>query len=756
MSTAPRIHRLLGLPIRSEHDVVFCRQRARQFAERFGFDLQAQTRIATAVSEIARNAFQYGGGGKADFSFHASPLPPGNASGGLQSFVIEIKDTGPGIKDLPSILHGRYQSTTGQGVGITGARRLLDVVDIATSPAGTAVTLKKTLPPGFKQFSAVQLQAIVDGLATQKPASALEEVQSQNHELLRLMDEVTARQNEVDRANRELSDTNSGVLALYDELETLHRVAMTLATQVELKSLINTLIDATTELTTADWGAFFLRDVEDGLWSLYAAAGPSRSVLNRLGNVYPAAYMSDFNEQDLLTIVDSRELTAEEQSKFVQALLTHTHFQSCLAVPVIDGEGRTVGAFVLGSARAGGFTERSERIVSSIAVQAVVAIEKARLFESVKAASEAKDRFLAMLSHELRTPLNPVMAIVSNWNDDPELPESLREDMAVVLRNVKMEIRLIDDLLDFHRLIKGKVELNIESVDVHAVIQSVLLICDADLRQKKQHLELDLYSGHPRISGEGARIQQVLWNILKNAIKFTPHQGRIRVRTREENGSLLKISVTDNGRGIATEMLPHIFTAFEQGEKNTSSEFGGLGLGLAIARTFVEKHGGTVTAHSDGLNQGATISLTLPLSPSADEKVRPAATPARSQEAAATPARILLVDDHADTLRSLARLLARRGHEVVTADSCSAALAQFEESSFNIIISDLGLPDRSGIDLIMEIRKTSSIPAIAMSGYGMSTDLTRSKAAGFNLHLIKPVELAVVLKAIQELCSPAR
>ncbi|MDB6140571.1 MAG: hypothetical protein JWO94_3643 [Verrucomicrobiaceae bacterium] len=749
MSTAFKVHRLLGVPVRSEHDVVFCRQRARQFAESFGFDLQSQTRVATAVSEIARNAFQYGGGGKADFSFQSSPTPSGN----VQSFVIEIRDEGPGIDHLTTILHGHYRSTTGQGAGILGARRLMDVLDITTSPAGTTVTLKKTLPPSTKQFSPEHLQAVVDRLSTQKPASALEEIQSQNHELLRLMDEVSSRQNEVDRANRELSDTNSGVLALYDELETLHRVALTLATKVELQSLINTLIEATTDLTTAEWGAFFLRDVEDDTWSLYATAGPSCSLLAGLASIHSADYMDDFNQQGLVKIVDSRELMPEERTHFVMALLVATQFQSCLAVPVIDGEEKTVGAFVLGSARAGGFTERSERIVSSIAIQAVVAIEKAKLFESVKAASEAKDRFLAMLSHELRTPLNPVMAIISSLHDDPALPSYLREDLAVVLRNVRMEIRLIDDLLDFHRLIKGKVELNMESVDVHAVVQSVLLICEADLKQKEHHVDLDLFPGRPLISGEAARIQQVLWNVLKNAIKFTPPMGRIIIRTRKGSGTLLELSVTDNGRGIAPDMLPHIFTAFEQGETTTSSEFGGLGLGLAIARTFVEKHGGSIAAHSDGLGKGATVTLTLPLSTETDDIKHPDSSSAASVSAAMSPRRILLVDDHVDTLRSLDRLLTRRGHHVETADSYASALVLFTSAVFDVVISDLGLPDRTGIDLITAIRKNSAIPAIAMSGYGMEADLFRSREAGFELHLIKPVSLDSILGAIQSLCG---
>ena len=514
--------RLLTLEIRLEHDVVLCRQRARQLAGAFGFDTQEQTRIATAVSEIARNTFEYARGGRIEFAVEtASRQTPPRKGTPEQTLIITVRDQGPG---LPS--GGQRRDQSGPGVGLAGARRLLDGMEISTKAGVTTVTARKSFPATVPVLSAPQLQAAVGRIAAEPPSDALAELQLQNQELMRTMEEVHRRQEDLARVNQELADTNSGVLALYDELETLHRVGGLLAAQLDLKTLLQAIIDATTDLTEAPFGAFFYRTEADGAWRLQAMAGPACEVLSKL----PARQGTDFFGSALMA-ERSAEAPAEESeaasgstSKFAEALEGLFDLKSCLTIPVTS-DSEMLGAMVFGSNRAAAFTERSERIVSSIAAQAAIGIEKARLFDKVQGSNAAKDRFLAMLSHELRTPLNPVLAVVSNLVNDPRLPADTQEDLDVVLRNVRLEARLIDDLLDFSRISNGKLQLQRERLDLHALVRNVVDICAEEVAAGQHTLTLNLDAPRSEVFGDSARLQQVLWNVLKNAVKFTPAAG---------------------------------------------------------------------------------------------------------------------------------------------------------------------------------------------------------------------------------------
>ncbi|WP_050028131.1 ATP-binding protein [Verrucomicrobium sp. BvORR034] len=756
MSSAPETLQLLAVELRTEHDLVLCRQRARQLGEALGFDRQAQTAIATAVSEIARNAYDYAGGGRIEFKVQTAAHVSRNPHRALQSLVVVVKDKGKGIPNLQKVLTGEVVSTTGLGLGIPGSQRLMNEVEFDTSVRGTTVTMRKHLPPLAARHTGIQLQAIVDNIGSQRSSSTLEEIQWQNQELMRIMANMEDQQKAITRANKELEETNTGVLALYDELETLHRVGLLLATKVELKDLIQAVVDATTELTMADFGLFILKEQDAPAWTLIAKAGKRSSVLHQLPSKYDDDHFTtQFGEGELLKVEDLHSMPSEfvKGNPLILALTGMLPVKAFLAVPVIDGQGQFLGTLVFGSERASIFTERSERIVSSIAVQAVVAIEKARLFDSVKAASEAKDRFLAMLSHELRTPLNPVLAIVSSLYDDSTLPAAYREDIATVLRNVQLEARIIDDLLDFQRLINGKLDLRAEPVNLHDMIHNVLEICQLDIVQNKHHLSLHLNATQVTVSGDSARLQQALWNIFKNAIKFTPPGGTISVSTSNRDQNRLAIVISDSGRGIAAEALPGIFDAFEQGDRNVNAEFGGLGLGLAITRTFVEKHGGSVQASSGGLDQGATITVELPWIALEAGDSAGEATGRSAEKIPSHAAALLLVDDHVDTLTTLARLLRKRGYKVATASTCGAALELATTQPFDIVVSDLGLPDRSGMELIEEIRKTSDVPAIALSGYGMESDVADSLKAGFTTHLTKPVRIEMLHQTIERLLT---
>ncbi|MGV3663673.1 MAG: ATP-binding protein [Prosthecobacter sp.] len=746
------------MKIRSEPDIVVCRQHARQFSAALGFDLQSQTRIATAVSEIARNAFQYAGGGSVAFSVETENNGQRAHSLRQQSLAVAIQDEGPGIPHLEEVLGGSYHSSTGMGLGITGARRLMDRVEIKTGKQGTRVEMRKNLPPAARRRMAHELQAMVVAEPPRKePANVNEEVRRQNQELLGVMEEVNQRQEDLKRMNEELEQTNSGVLALYDELETLHRVGMLLASKVDLPAVMQALIEATTDLTGAQFGSCYLFHEEHATWTRYAEAGPSQEMLR----VLPKAHGAEFFGVDFTAAGGVRhfaDLSVESApccaSLFAEALSPQVVLRSCLAVPLMSTDDKVAGALVFASADPGIFSERSERIVSSIATQATVAIEKARLFDSVKAASEAKDTFLAMISHELRTPLNPVLSIVSSLHEDRSLPPAVQEDIAVVLRNVQLEVRLIDDLLDFHRIIKGNLSLAAEPVDMHAMIRNVVEICETDIASRSHSIVLTLDAPAHLVLGDPARIQQVLWNVIKNSIKFTGVGGTIAIRTAVAEDSHIVVAITDTGRGIEPQMLKSIFGAFEQGTVEGLTQFGGLGLGLAIAKAFVDKHNGAVFAESPGKDQGSTITIRLPLMDVAAHQALKAEGISNEATGLATETQsILLIDDHLDTLRSLSRLLIRNGYQVTTAGSYADGLARARERQYEVIISDLGLPDGSGLDLIREIRQSCEAPAIALSGYGMEGDVARTLAAGFDRHLTKPVTFQTLLASIRQLLS---
>jgi CheY-like chemotaxis protein/two-component sensor histidine kinase len=329
-----------------------------------------------------------------------------------------------------------------------------------------------------------------------------------------------------------------------------------------------------------------------------------------------------------------------------------------------------------------------------------------------------------------------------------DLPDELREEVGTIKRNLQLEAQLIDDLLDLTRISRGKVELHPEAVDVAVALRHALDICSTDADTKELLVELHLDAPSHLVWGDATRLRQVFWNLLNNAVKFTPAHGRITIRTHSEDGERLLIEVGDNGPGIEPEVLGRIFNAFEQGERGVTRKFGGLGLGLAISKSLVEAHRGTIAAESLGRGQGATFRVCLPLM----QDYRVAAPPAESTPAApATPLRILLVEDHDDTRRILSRLLRQAGHDVLAAASVAMAREALEDSPFDLLISDLGLPDGDGLSVVREAKARQPLKAIAMSGFGMEEDISRSHAAGFDVHLTKPVDFHTLQQTVRDL-----
>jgi signal transduction histidine kinase len=370
-------------------------------------------------------------------------------------------------------------------------------------------------------------------------------------------------------------------------------------------------------------------------------------------------------------------------------------------------------------------------------------------------ANAAKDQFLALLSHELRSPLAPVIAMVGEL--EAELPDSkpVSEALEVVRRNVELEARLIDDLLDVTRIAKGKLQLSFESIDVHQLLQRAYEICREEITAKNLEAEFHLRATQTHVEGDPARLQQVFWNLIKNSVKFTPEKGRITIETLNPTPDKIQIRVIDTGIGIEPEKIDKIFNAFEQGQTEITRRFGGLGLGLAISKALIDAHDGRIHVESSGKDQGAIFSLELntvvtPAGTDGERKDQPVAP---ERELVARHRRVLLVDDHHDTCIGMKRMLERRGYEITIAHSADQAAEKVRTQDFDLLISDIGLPDRSGYDLMREVRLNKSLPGIALSGFGTEQDVNQARAAGFSEHLTKPINFERLERTIQNLLS---
>ncbi len=402
--------------------------------------------------------------------------------------------------------------------------------------------------------------------------------------------------------------------------------------------------------------------------------------------------------------------------------------------PIKDANGKVIGA---------------SKIARDITGQKQAKRDLERAHKELLAASSAKDDFIAALSHELRTPLNPVLLIASEAAEDPQISEPIREMFNQIRNNVELEARLIDDLLDITRISRGKLSLHLNQVDAHSVLKEAMATVQSEIDEKRIVVTLNLSAAQHHLKADPVRLQQVFWNILKNAAKFTPDFGKVDVETRNHANGEFELLVTDSGIGMTGSELARIFEAFAQGEHAKMSgghRFGGLGLGLAICRTLVESHSGSIRATSKGRNQGSTFAVTLPT-----VKKEGADLPLSKHngnetgaiiKAAAGSLHILLVEDHEPTRRALAQLLARRHHDVKMAGTVAEARELFGHNDFQLLISDIGLPDGNGFDLMKELHaRNKNLRGIALTGYGMEQDVGRSEEAGFISHLTKPIRV---------------
>jgi signal transduction histidine kinase/CheY-like chemotaxis protein len=505
----------------------------------------------------------------------------------------------------------------------------------------------------------------------------------------------------------------------------------------------------------ADYSIFFEMGADNLLRHVASAhVDPAKEpLLKRLEALYRASVTDPASFVGQVARTGETLLVRESSFEMAEALTAEPELleiyralapRSLMFLP-LAARGQLFGVLCLATSVESGRTYEEEDLVlgTELARRAALAIDMARLFGEAQAANLAKDHFLAVLSHELRTPLTPALMTLVRLLEDTRLPDDLRADLERVRRNVELESKLLDDLLDLTRIARGKLELAEEVTDIHALLEhTVEVFCASQIKSKRLDCTTGLMAAEHHVWGDPVRLQQVIWNVLQNAVKFTPVGGRVMARTWNDRPGSLTIEVADSGVGIEPAALSRIFDLFEQVGSSIPHRIGGLGLGLAVCKALVDAHGGTIHAASEGLGRGATFTLTLPTTPPPASPAPPAGDPisaAPAESTARRSLRILLVEDHEDTLHVMAYFLEMARHQVRTAQSVAAALAIAEHEELDLVVSDLGLPDGSGLDLMRQLRDLYGLKGIAVSGYGTPEDIAHSLSAGFIEHLTKPV-----------------
>jgi PAS domain S-box-containing protein len=372
-----------------------------------------------------------------------------------------------------------------------------------------------------------------------------------------------------------------------------------------------------------------------------------------------------------------------------------------------------------------------------------------RASEIAHADSSAKDRFLATVSHELRTPLTPALFAASRLASWEALPRTARKLGATIKRNIEFEARLIDDLLDVARINRGRMSLQLDTVDVHEVLRQALEICSPFAGEKAVTVTAHLAAEAHHVNGDRGRLRQVFWNVLNNAIKFSEAGGSVVVRSVNEPEAVLRVSVRDSGVGIDATEIEKLFAPFDRRPVDKESRMG-LGLGLSICKGIVAAHGGQIWAMSDGPGRGATFAVELATAAEQAEEIEDGA-PAVAVEGTreAQRLRVLVIEDDADSSQMLALFLSEHGHDVEVASSLRVAIGRLDEH-WDVVLSDIGLPDGSGLEVARHARRMVQPPQrlIAFSGYGSDDDITASREAGFDEHVVKPIDLDQLLSTL--------
>ncbi|MBB3118197.1 hybrid sensor histidine kinase/response regulator [Pseudoduganella violacea] len=547
-------------------------------------------------------------------------------------------------------------------------------------------------------------------------------------------------------------------------LEVLNSTGNALAQRRELRPLLQDVTAAAADISGARFAAFYYRD--EGGAPLYTVAGQAPDAFRRLPLRRAAALLAPvLRGAAILRSADAPDDPA---------------LRSYLALPVRSGSSAVLGALFFGHPEPDMFSERTERIVAGFAAQAGVALDNARLNEAMRHAAEErrllldsergaraeaertsqmKDEFLATLSHELRTPLTAILGWAQVLRRGSRDQADLNRGLETIERNARAQAQLIEDLLDMSRITSGKVQLDMQQISPLTILDAVIETVRPAAEAKHIRIERD-YQAKVLVAADPSRLQQVMWNLLSNALKFTPHGGAVQLSVGLVGG-LVEIVVSDNGIGIEPAFLAHVFERFRQADASTTRRHGGLGLGLSIVKHLVEQHGGTVAAASAGAGRGASFTVRLPLASGPALPLRPARPPAPPPAAAfALPdrrelggLRVLVVDDETDARELIQRILGDNQASVTLAASAAEALKLARRQRFDLLLTDIGMPGTDGFELLARIRalgaaRGGNLPAIALTAFARSEDRLRVLESGFLDHLAKPVEPAQLLAAV--------
>ena len=597
--------------------------------------------------------------------------------------------------------------------------------------------------------------------------------------------------------NTDVDQVKRAEQALREEshvLELLNSTGSELASTRDLRSLLQAATDAATGIAGARHGAFLYLGRESGegkLFSLYTTSGASPAGIEAFGEDGATGLFGPGQAAGAQVLLRSDDVTHDP--RFHEAgpfglPAGHPAVRSYLAVPVVAHSGELLGTMFFGHPEPHAFSERTERIVRGIAAQAAVAIDNVRLYEEAQRAAEErkvllenerlaraeaertsqmKDEFLATLSHELRTPLSAILGWAQVLRRGSRDQNDLQKGLQTIERNARSQAQLIEDLLDMSRITSGKVLLDMQTVApagfVDAAVETVRPAADAKNIRIDKHYALDV----GMVAGDPARLQQVVWNLLSNAIKFTPRDGRVEIDLGRNEANVV-ITVRDNGAGIRPEFITHVFERFRQADASMTRRHGGLGLGLAIVKQLIEQHGGTVRADSAGEGCGASFTIELPLAKQAAPNAR-SARAAMIRPAPATPemtvldlsgASVLVVDDDRDARELIKRILGDCHAQVRIAGSAREALEMFRAAPPQLLISDLGMPEVDGFELLDWVRHLpreagGQVPAIALTAFARSEDRLRALEAGFSAHISKPVEPSELIATVAAVVGPS-
>jgi signal transduction histidine kinase/CheY-like chemotaxis protein len=565
--------------------------------------------------------------------------------------------------------------------------------------------------------------------------------------------------------------------ALRDEtrvLELLNQTGQVVSSTLELQTLVQSITDTATQLSKAEFGAFFytITNQQGESLMLYTLSGAPREAFEKFGHPRATALFGPTfkGAAPILSADITKDARYGRSEPYKGMPPGHLPVRSYLAVPVISRTGNVIGGLFFGHSAIGIFTERTELIIVGVAAQAAVAIDNARLYEVAQKAAEEretlltsertaraeaerlnrmKDEFLAMLAHELRNPLAPIgnaaELLILRASTEPWA----KQTGTIIKRQVAHMRHLLDDLLDVSRVTHGLVIIAKRRIDIKTVITEALDQVRSAIEEKHHRLSIELPPEPVYVDGDYFRLTQTVANILNNAAKYTPVGGEINLSLARTDNGRVEVSVADNGSGIAPELLPNVFELFTQGKRTLARSQGGVGLGLTLVKKLVELHGGTVEAYSAGLGQGSEFVIHLPISELGNqdvdtlgkERLPSEASPRNHQSETLS---IMVVDDNQDAADTLSKLLISNGHSVSTVYTAESALALADTEVPDVFLLDIGLPDMNGYELAGHLRMRPSLAnsvLVAVTGYGQPEDRQRTTAAGFAHHLVKPADL---------------